>query len=242
MGAVLSMKGITHYYNGICSLDNVDLKINQGEYVGLVGPNGSGKTTLIKIALGLIEPTSGKVELCLNRPERTRGEYVGYLPQDAVQFNSLFPATVQEVIYSGLVGREPSETEDVLAIMEEFGLMDLRHRPIGHLSGGQKQRVLIARTLVRKPRFLLLDEPTTAVDPRVQEELMKILGELNEKRGITILMSGHDLDQILRSARRLICVNARLLYDGSTQGFSAEELVTTLFAGSSNPWGRDKNQ
>ena len=241
MSEVLLLQGVTHFYNGLCSLEEVSLKVQRGEFVGLVGSNGSGKTTLIKIILGLLKPTAGMVRLLSQPPERSRGKYVGYLPQDAVHFNPLFPATVEEVIRSGLVQKKSVDEKAVAQVMEELHLLPLRQRPIGHLSGGQKQRVLIARTLVRDPQLLILDEPATGVDFGAQEELMALLARLNQKRGITILMSGHDLNQLLRYAKRVVCLNRRVLYDGATAELSTEDLVATLFSGLGKPTAKDGN-
>ena len=169
--------------------------------------------------LGAFKAHGGDGEAFVPATGKESGKYVGYLPQDAVHFNPLFPATVEEVIRSGLVQKKSVDEKAVAQVMEELHLLPLRQRPIGHLSGGQKQRVLIARTLVRDPQLLILDEPATGVDFGAQEELMALLARLNQKRGITILMSGHDLNQLLRYAKRVVCLNRRVLYDEQPRSF-----------------------
>lgn len=201
-------------------LEAVNLVVEEGDYLGLIGPNGSGKTTLLKVILGLIEPDRGTVRLFGDRPERARGR-VGYVPQYA-RFDADFPMSVVDVVLMGrmgsrrLGGRLNQEDRGfAMTCLEKVEMVKHAHRQIGRLSGGELQRVLIARALAIKPRLLLLDEPTASLDTRVGVDVYELLKELSGE--VTLILVSHDIGVISRYVKSVACLNRRLHYHHSKE-------------------------
>jgi zinc transport system ATP-binding protein len=212
--AVVEIDNLYFSYDGGLILEDVTLTVQERDFLGVVGPNGSGKSTLLKIILGLIQPLSGKVRVFGQPPERAR-HFIGYVPQHA-DLDSNFPISVMDVVLIGRLGKSArlgryGETDRQAAkeAMRGVGIDDLRNHHFGTLSGGQKQRVLMARALVGRPDLLLLDEPTTSVDGRVEQDIYELLKELNEK--VTIILVSHDLGFISSYVKHVACVNRRLV-------------------------------
>jgi len=194
-------------------LEDVNLALETGETLALLGPNGSGKTTLLRVVLGLLIPDSGRVRVLGTTPARARGN-VGYVPQH-VHFDPDFPIRVLDVVLMGrLHARGPlrrMRSEDhaiALDALAKVESSDLTRRPIGALSGGQLQRVLIARALAMHPRMLLLDEPLASLDERIGKSLWDLLGEL--AREMTVVIVSHDIGAVSRHVRSVACLNRRL--------------------------------
>ena len=211
---VVEIDQVGFAYNGDLVLEDVTLTVREGDFLGVVGPNGSGKTTLLKIILGLIHPLRGKVRVFGRPPDRAR-HLVGYVPQHA-DLDSSFPISVMDVILIGRLGKASRlgrytkiDRQTAEEAMQEVEIYDLRNRHFGTLSGGQKQRVLMARALVGEPDLLLLDEPTTSVDGRVEQDIYELLKRLNEK--VTIILVSHDLGFISSYVKHVACVNRRLV-------------------------------
>ncbi len=218
---VIELNQISFGYNGQPILEEVDLVIEDGDFVALIGPNGGGKTTLLKIILGLLNPNSGSVRVLGKSPEKASAE-IGYVPQN-VHLNTNFPVTVLDVvlmgrIYPGWTARRYSAEDRTSALqaLEKMEIADLAAHRIGELSGGQRQRVFIARALVTEPSLLILDEPTASIDARGQEDFFKLLAQLNEK--ITILVVSHDFYAITPYLKSVACVNKRLHYHMQAPG------------------------
>lgn len=200
-------------YDGLPVLEDVNLTIEPLDFAGVVGPNGGGKTTLLKLALGLLQPTSGSIRLLGDLPEVTR-QRVGYVPQ-GFQFDARFPVTVREVVLMGRLGGRPQlgpfrrpERRAADRALERVGLGGLGGRPFAELSGGQRQRVLVARALATEPEMLMLDEPTANVDPAVEREIYDLLRDLNES--MTIILVCHDLSFVSKLVKRVVCVRCRV--------------------------------
>jgi zinc transport system ATP-binding protein len=196
-------------------LEGISLDIYPQDFIGLIGPNGGGKTTLIKVILGLIEPTRGKVEI-MGLPVRQGRSAVGYVPQ-LVEFDRAFPISVYEVVRMGMLGKRrllnPFKPEDDQKIFQALRLVNMQHlasQSIGELSGGQRQRVYIARALVAEPKILLLDEPTASVDPQTSTSIYELLRDLNQQ--VTILMISHDMSAISSYVKTIGCLNHQLAY------------------------------
>ena len=157
-------------------LDDISFSIKRGEYVGIVGPNGGGKTTLIKLLLGLLPVQKGTLSVLAESPVKARSHgHIGYVPQRIVQAEYSFPATVEEIVLSGMtpamgIGRffKEHHRENAREALKTVGIENLQHQLIGSLSGGQRQRAFIARAIVTEPDILILDEPTTGVDPMAE--------------------------------------------------------------------------
>lgn len=211
---VIRIDDLHFAYDEAPVLEDVNLHVEAGEFLGLVGPNGGGKTTLLRVILGLLDPARGRVELLGQRPRRGR-KRVGYVPQVA-RFERDFPISVEETVLLGrlgltsrLWGWSRSDRDAAAKALDEAGVADLRHRHLATLSGGQLQRTLIARALACEPELLLLDEPTSNVDLRAEEDIFDLLGDLN--RRVTVVVVSHDLGFISRYVRRVACLNRRMV-------------------------------
>jgi zinc transport system ATP-binding protein len=201
-------------------LEDINLTVFKGDFIGLIGPNGGGKTTLLKVLLGLLSPTRGEIKI-FNMPVREGRQYIGYVPQ-VVAFDQEFPISVWDVTRMGRLGKRrllQRYTADDDAIVGEtlrqVEMFNLRHKPIGELSGGQRQRVYIARALVAQPQILLLDEPTSSIDPQVSIGIYELLRSLNAS--ITIVLISHDMGAISSYVKTVGCLNRRLFYHDSPE-------------------------
>lgn len=218
-------------YNGNRVLTDLSFAIDEGSYTGIIGPNGGGKTTLLRIVLGLIEPKQGSVSVLGNEPRIARkGGAVGYVPQRATQFERHFPATVYEVVRSGMISSTSTfDSSAVENALEETGIADLRGKLIYELSGGQRQRVFIARCLIAKPKMLLLDEPVTGVDTPSRDRFYALLRKLNREQGMTILFVTHDVDAIAKEVDQVLCINQKICCHASPQDFLQKHVLDDLY-------------
>lgn len=234
---VISITGLSFAYQGNNVLSDITCAIRAGDYVGVVGPNGSGKSTLMRCLLGLNRAVQGDISLFgVPRESFTEWHRIGYLPQGLQLFNPNFPATVEEVVRLGrLAGKRfprRFDREDGVAVekaMELMGISSIRKRLIGELSGGLRQRALLARALVNEPEILILDEPTTALDPDTRENFYRLLQDLNTTQGTTVLLVTHDSSTVGLYASRLLYLDKRLLFYGTFQEFCASSDMTGLF-------------
>lgn len=224
---VIEVRGLWAGYEHEPVLEDVNLTVNPGDFVGLIGPNGGGKSTLLKVLLGLLAPMRGTVRLFGQPPVQGR-RMVGYVPQ-AFAFDRAFPIRVHEVVRMGRLnrrglGRRYTNVDDaaVQTSLEQVGAWQLRNQPFGTLSGGQRQRVLIARALAAEPQLLILDEPTASVDPQGRADIYEILRTLNEQQ-MSIVLVTHDMLAISSYVKSVGCLNRRLVYHG-TQEVTAEML------------------
>jgi len=217
---VISVRHLWAGYEDQPVLEDIDLTVNELDFIGLIGPNGGGKTTLFKVLLGLLPPTQGEVRI-LGKSVKEGRRHIGYVPQ-VVEFDRDFPISVWDVARMGRLGkrrllqRYTAEDDEVVAeALRHVDMLDLRDRPIGELSGGQRRRVYIARALATEPEILLLDEPMASVDPQVSTGIYELLRRLNEY--ITILMVSHDMSAISSHVKTVGCLNRWLFYHGEKQ-------------------------
>ncbi len=210
---IVQFDNVSFSYEKDCILQDVSIKICDKEFIGIFGPNGGGKTTFLKLLMGFLKPTKGKISLYQADPKNHQNQ-IGYVPQIA-RLDRQFPITTLELVLMGalssctLLGRYPPHMkEKALHLLEKVDLIEKRNSPYGTLSGGQAQRALIARALLGDPKLLLLDEPTASVDPLREEEILKILLDLKGK--ITIIMVTHDLQTILQKVERFLCIHKHI--------------------------------
>ena len=215
---ILEVENLSVSYSNHIALENINFKIDEGEYVCLIGENGSGKSTLVKTIVGLLKQDEGKVNLNISLDE------VSYLSQTNLK-DLNFPATSKEIIMSGVQKHKrlpfynKKDKEDYEEVIKKLKIEDIQNRRIGDLSGGQKQRVLIGRALIRKPKLLILDEPTTGLDYNITKELYKILKNLNKENKMTIILATHDIDEIVETKPRIIYLAKTIKYDGDLEGW-----------------------
>ena len=221
MTLALDISNLNVFYGDDCALKDINLQVDEREFLAIIGPNGGGKTTLLKAILGLVTPDSGEIRIFGRSGEAARRS-IGYVPQFS-RFDRRFPISVEEVVLIGrLAGRSPwfsrfsrADRQLVDALLERLEIADLKHRQIGQLSGGQLQRVLIARALAVEPRILILDEPTASVDSASKTRIYDLLKELN--REMTILIVTHDLSAVSSNIDKIACLNQQLFYHGRTE-------------------------
>lgn len=236
---VVEVKRMYFSYGNEYVLENLDLTLSRGEFLGLVGPNGSGKSTLIKCILGLQQPNDGEVALFGKPIAKFRSwDRIGYVSQKANSFNTGFPATVFEVVSTGLYGkiglfkRLSRKDKDLIHVMiDRVGLSEYGKRMVGSLSGGQQQRVFIARALVSNPDLLILDEPTVGVDVESVERFYRLLESLRREYNLTILLVSHDIGVMTSQVSQIACLNKRLHFHGDPQDFAAhqEEILSRAY-------------
>ncbi len=235
---ILETAEISKAYRGRKVVDDVSVKVVQGEVVGLLGPNGAGKTTSFYMIVGLISPDSGKVLLdgadITSQPMYQRARRgISYLPQEPSVFRKL---TVEENLMAILESMPLSRherRERMEELIEELGLETVRRNRGYSLSGGERRRVEIARSLVISPSFLLLDEPFSGIDPIQVLELQKIISEL-KRSGIGILVTDHNVRETLAvTDRAYIINNGRIFRAGSPEELGSDPEVKRVYLGES---------
>lgn len=201
-------------YGRVKAVRGASFDLNEGELVALIGHNGAGKTTLMKLMLGLIRPTSGSVEVLGDNPaigQFTGRRQLGYLPEN-VSFDHALTGRETQAFYARLK-REP--IADALALLDAVGLGDASRRRVGTYSKGMRQRLGLAQALIGRPRVLLLDEPTTGLDPELRQTFYDIIKRLAAD-GTTVLLSSHALTELEERAGRVIIMNRGVkVADGS---------------------------
>jgi zinc transport system ATP-binding protein len=212
-------------------IENANFSINQGDYVGIVGPNGGGKTTLLSAILNFLPITNGSIRLFGEDIAKfSSWGKIAYISQRATSFEDQFPLTVRELVSLGCIrknniGRRLMR-EDWAAVNQSIdfmGLSDVANRRIGQLSGGQKQRVFVAKALARKPELIFLDEPIVGVDSTAQEKFYKKLSDLNIERQTTIMLVTHDLASVFCRMSKVLCINKKVEFAKIT-----DDLDTTI--------------
>ena len=217
---------VTFGYGGAPVLKDVDHVVRGGDFTGVVGPSGSGKTSLLRLLLGTEKPQHGTVT-------RAPGMAVSYVPQlETVNWN--FPVTVGECVLMARKTRRllpwatAEEQRDVAAVLDRLGIAELARRHIRELSGGQQQRMFIARALLRRPRLLLMDEPTSGVDVATRHEVLHLLDELNHD-GLAILLTTHDLNGMAAHLPHLVALNNRVIASGSPSQVIVPDVLERTF-------------
>ena len=215
MSKLLQITNVSAGYDREVVLRDVNLTVNDHDFIGVIGPNGGGKTTLIKLILGLLKPLQGSIE----RFGELDGSFTGYLPQQTL-IDRKFPITVLDIVLSGLMSEKSgfrrytqADKHKAYELLKRMGIRELASRTSMELSGGQFQRVLISRALISSPRLLILDEPNTYVDNRFESDLYQLLSELNKTMAIMIV--SHDVGTISYFVKTIACVNNYLHYHPS---------------------------
>jgi zinc/manganese transport system ATP-binding protein len=231
----IELRHVSCAYDRAPVMSNVSMRVEAGQFVGMIGPSGAGKTTLLRAMLGLAPRVEGEVRVAGNtvRPGRPPAG-VGYVPQvETVDWS--FPVTVENVVLMGQstrFGRTPwaskSERRAVHQVLERLGIGELAGRHIRDLSGGQQQRTFLARALISNPKVLLLDEPTASVDIKTRDDILHLLVELN-RQGITILMTTHELNTVAAHLPRVVCVNGGIVAQGCPETIFTAPILSRTF-------------
>lgn len=210
MDPILQVDNLSFSYGNKIIFENLNLKVDPGDFLALVGSNGVGKSTFLKTILGINPPTSGTIKW-FGQPARQRQPWqgIGYVAQGKT-FNKQFPASVREMVTAGLISQRnrfkqfPKDTvQKVDEVLDLVGLTDHSEALLGTLSGGQLQRALLARALVNAPQALILDEPTVGIDPDGLNQICNLLSQLNKIHNYTIIMVTHQLECIASKINRL---------------------------------------
>jgi zinc transport system ATP-binding protein len=232
----VELEEVSFSYGQVRALEGINLTVEAGDFLGIIGPNGSGKTTLLRIMLGLLEPEHGRVRLFGHPPASFRQwGRLGYVPQKAT-LDPTLPATVGEVVATGLVPTSglwgqvrAAERRRIEEVLGHVGMQAHVGARIGALSTGQQQRVLIARALVSNPELLILDEPTGGVDPEAQTGFYALLQHLNRERDVTLILVSHDIAVVAKEVTKLACLNRRLIFHGRPADFLSDAALAALY-------------
>ncbi len=225
---IISTENLTFCYNGIEVLQDISFAVQKGDYLGVAGPNGSGKSTLIKNILGILQPREGNISL-FGQPLAVFRQWgkIGYLPQRLAALNNHFPGTVREIVQLGM-----ERKGNFLNIKQVLQMMDIEHlssRLIGELSYGEQQRTMLARALASKPELLILDEPTTALDPQTRDNFYQLTQELNGNQGTTIILITHDTGVLGNYARSLLYLDKKVVFSGTFEDFCTSPDMAGFF-------------
>ena len=219
------MNSLSASYGADIVLQDINFRVNEYDFVGVIGPNGGGKTTLLRIILGLMKPISGEIVF---NSGLINDNSIGYLPQISTGDVS-YPLTVADVVLSGMMIRKKiisrmsaADKKRAYEIINELGLSGMEHSSLSELSGGQLQRVFLGRAIIGNPKLLLLDEPLNFVDSTFENDFYEKLKELNKH--MAILMVSHDIGMISAHVKSYACVNRELHYHSSSE-ISNEQLL-----------------
>jgi zinc transport system ATP-binding protein len=211
---IIDMQGVSFAYDNQLVLNKIDLQVEAGEFLGIVGPNAGGKSTLLKLILGLLKPLRGQIQI-LGKTPRQASRSIAYVPQYPA-FPRDFPMTVQQCVLMGRLGigsmlgwYSHIDHDVVTRVLCEVEADTLALRTLSSLSGGQLQRVLLARALACEPQILVLDEPTANIDQRLESDIFDLLKHLNKR--LSILVVSHDVGFISSYVSRVACLNQTLI-------------------------------
>ena len=217
---ILDVSHLTVRYNGLNALEDINFHLHEGERVAIVGPNGAGKSTLIKVIAGVLQPSSGDVNIYGTHPDTH--VCIGYIPQRS-QVDWNFPVTVADVVMMGRSAKlgpfnwpRKKDWDFVNHALETVEIRDLASRQISHLSGGQQQRMFIARAIAQESELMLMDEPLTGLDTPSQEGILDLLDRLKQEK-VTVMVATHDLDQAASHFDRILLLNHRIVAFGVPQ-------------------------
>lgn len=234
---IFECKDVTLGYENKVVAKNLNFKIDQGDYLCVVGENGTGKSTLIKTLLGLIKPLNGEV---IANVQGKNHKGVGYLPQQT-QAQKDFPASVWEVVLSGVLNNDhrcpfynKKDKAEAEKNMEKLNILDLKKRCYRELSGGQQQRVLLARALCATDSVLILDEPVTGLDPAASMELYETIRDLNKKENVTIIMVSHDIKNALNYATHILHLEQEKDFFGTVEEYKKSNVSNMFLGGAAN--------
>lgn len=221
--AAVEIRGLTLSRGSVSILDGIDLTVSSGRFVGVIGPNGGGKTTLLRALIGLEKADAGEIRVLGLPPGKSRE--IGYLPQ-APTFDFRYPARVRDVVEMALPrGAGAEGRQRVSDVLRDLGLAALEREPAGVLSGGERQRLFLARALIRRPRLLLLDEPTLGVDARSLDAFLHVLERIRAERELTVLMVSHDFSVVSTHADEVACLAHRIHFCGSPKDLDEGKLA-----------------
>lgn len=242
MEKVLEAKNIYFGYDKNYILEDANLDIYKGDFLGIVGPNGSAKSTLIKIMLGILKPQKGSIKM-LDSPIEKFNNWgkLGYISQKVRDFNSSFPATVEEVVGANLYNNmgffkflKKEHKSRIKEVLDIVNMSQYQNHLVGNLSGGQQQRVFIARTLISNPEVIFMDEPLVGVDVNSQEQFYGLMEKLNKELGITLVMVSHDIGVITNRANRVACVGNKKIFVHSSKDFNEQEYIKEVYGDNSS--------
>ncbi len=226
---IVKVNNLTKRFGSFTAVDSVTFGVEQGEIIGMLGPNGAGKTTTIHMILGLITPSAGEVRI-FGRDIRTHREEI--LQQ--INFTSPYVAfpyrltVLENLLVFARLYQVPRRREKIDAMLEMFGITDLRDKPIARLSSGENTRVGLAKAMLNDPRLLLLDEPTAYLDPEIAWQVKELMMRVQRERGTTILYTSHNMAEVEQMCSRIVFLNhGRVIAQGSpieiTQSILKEE-------------------
>ena len=224
--SLLTCQNLTFSYDGKEVLSEINFKMEQGDYLCIVGENGAGKSTLLKGLLGLKKPSAGKILM----GDGLTADEIGYLPQQT-QVQNDFPASVYEVVLSGCLNSlgkrlfySRNHRKIAMDKMKALGILSLKNKCYRELSGGQQQRVLLARALCATKKMLLLDEPVTGLDPLVSQEFYNLVKIRNRDNHISVIMVSHDINGAVRDATHVLHLGEKQLFYGTTEEYRKSEV------------------
>jgi zinc transport system ATP-binding protein len=225
MAYLLEMNSLSASYGAGIVLQDINFRVSENDFIGVIGPNGGGKTTLLRVILGLMKPISGRIVF---NNELIDGNSIGYLPQISTG-DVNYPVTVADVVLSGMMIRKKiisrmsaTDKKRAFEVINELGLSGMEHSSLNELSGGQLQRVFLGRAIIGNPKLLLLDEPGNFVDSTFENDFYEKLKELNKR--MAVLMVSHDIGMISAHVKSYACINRKLHYHPSSE-ISNEQLL-----------------
>ena len=231
---VVELDHATIGIGGRIVLADASFAIQAGEFIGVLGPNGAGKTTLMRAILGLLSPSAGAVRVFGSSPQRG-DRTIGYLPQVRTVLPDLRVRGLDFIGSSlhgerwGLPSLSRHDRHMIEETLEAVGARDLAARPLSAMSGGERQRLLLAQALVGSPKLLLLDEPLISLDQRHQEVVIDVVRKVCRERGITVLFSAHELNQLLGTLDRVLYLGNRQAVLGTVDEVISAPVLSRLY-------------
>ena len=212
--SILKVKNLYFKYEKEYVLEDINFTLEDKEFMAIIGPNGGGKTTLLKLLLGFLKPNKGEIKI-YNKYPKENSTIIGYVPQHT-NFNLDIPITVEDIVLQGRLKKGKffySKTDKLktIEILEKLNIQEFKNRKIKDLSGGQRQKVLIARALASEPKIVMMDEPTSAIDPTGQKEILDLIESLE----VTRIVVSHDIKILLRKVDKIAFINKKaIIHEG----------------------------